>query len=228
MRKNERKYFQRNAIEEMLEKIAHALEKEINVVLIGGGAMSLKGNKEVTKDVDVAVIDSTERDEFCRTILKLGFRSKDNLSTPYKKMNAGIFVNSEGFQIDLFPETVCKRFIIHSGIVERAMHYRDYERMRVFLLSDEDIFLSKSVTERERDLDDMFVLYKKGLNEEIIISEMMYQTAASDTTLWGAFLTRKLYELEERYNITIPWKEKVEKIAVMEMETMLRREESHG
>jgi len=87
----------------------------------------------------------------------------------------------------------------------------------VLLLSDEDIFLSKSVTERDLDLEDMFILYRKGLDRTTILAEQEVQTSLSGT-LWSTFLNLKLKEMEERFDITVPWRVQVERMAIKEFE----------
>ena len=46
---------------------------------------------------------------------------------------------------------------------------------------------------------------------------MEIQNTLSET-IWEAFLCRKLYEMEERFTMTVPWKEEVEAVAIQKME----------
>ena len=75
------------------------------------------------------------------------------------------------------------------------------------------------------EIEDMYRLFIRGLDESIIISEAKYQTVLSENTLWCTLLKIKLDELEERFDITIPWKQIVEENAIREMETALQHEE---
>jgi len=221
MMQKERKYFNEETILNVLMRLGKNLKRAIPVILIGGGAMSIKGDKTMTKDVDVVIIDPEDRTDFCSAIHKLGFRKKVELFGAYKNMDAGIYTDPVGFQIDVFSEIVCKRFIINNHVIRRARYYKDFHNLKVKLLSNEDIFLSKSVTERDHDLTDMYALFIQGLREETIIEEVQRQTVLSETTLWGAFLKVKLDEIEEKFKLNIPWKDRVEKIAIQEMESML-------
>lgn len=128
-----------------------------------------------------------------------------------------VFVRDDGFNVDLFRHVICNRFRIHEGITEKASLYEAYGDLKVYLMSDEDVFLSKSVTERDRDLDDMFVLFEKGLKKNALLQEMEIQDSFSDT-IWEAFMTQKLSDLEEKFQTNIPWKRDVEEIAILKME----------
>ena len=125
MNRTTRKIFGREAIEKMLEEIGDALEGEVRAVLIGGGAMSLKGKKSATKDVDIAIVSPTEHKIFLDTLLRLGFTRTMNfdekmLIIANSMEDSPVFVNRDGAHLDIFPDTVCKRFHIHEGIIRRA------------------------------------------------------------------------------------------------------------
>jgi hypothetical protein len=69
----------------------------------------------------------------------------------------------------------------------------------VWLASREDIFLLKSVTERDKDLDDMLVLYLRGLDGRTIIRECGLQSGEhveNEKLIYEAFLAVKLEGLE--------------------------------
>lgn len=52
MNTNDRTYYDREQIENLFAGIGQNLEMGVRALLIGGGAMCLKGNKASTKDVD--------------------------------------------------------------------------------------------------------------------------------------------------------------------------------
>ena len=217
MSNDQRRQFNAEDIVEYFHSLGTHLDKPVTGLLIGGGAMSLKGNKIATKDVDLVVRSTSEFRDFLKCAKTAGFVEKTDVSQEYQELNTTVLVNPAEFQIDLFLKNVCNRLVIHDGIMERAQHFRSFGLLDIFLMEDEDLFLSKSVTERPRDLDDMYELYKKGLDETIIMEEMKVQDGLSDT-IWEAFLTMKLDELEDRFTITVPWKKNVEERAVSIME----------
>jgi hypothetical protein len=100
-------------------------------------------------------------------------------------------------------------------MVARAEVYRRSCRLSVVLLAREDIFLAKSFTERVGDLDDMAVLYRRGLDRRTILDEVVVQSKhAPHGQVWESFLAVKLAELEERFDITVPFRKAVERMAV--------------
>ena len=103
--------------------------------------------------------------------------------------------------------------MIHDGILDRATPAGVFGKLTISLMSDEDLFLSKSVTERDRDIEDMHHLYLKGLGIDTIFHEMKHQDANTKFN-WEAFMAVKLGELEERYQMTVPWKGEVEERAI--------------
>ena len=217
MSNDQRRQFNAEDIVEFFHSLGSTLDKPVTGLLIGGGAMSLKGDKIATKDVDLVVRSNGEFKDFLKCARAAGFEEITDVSQEYHELNTTVLVNPEEFHIDLFLKNVCNRLVIHDGIMKRAQDFRSFGLLDIFLMADEDLFLSKSVTERPRDLDDMYELYKTGLDETIIMEEMKVQDGLSDT-IWEAFLTMKLDELEERFTITIPWKKDVEERAVSLME----------
>jgi len=217
MTANERKHFGSENIEHYLGMLGDNLRTPVEVVLIGGGAMSFKGDKEATKDVDMVVRSKSHFNEIIYSAKKNGFENRTRGFPDYRKLEATVLVNDDEFHIDLFLQTVCKRFRVHEGIIERTAPFKQFGLLDVRLLSDEDLFLSKSVTERDHDLLDMYVLYLKGIDHKRIMKEMDLQNKFSGT-LWEAFMVRKLDEMEEKFNIMVPWKEEVENVAVEKME----------
>jgi len=212
-----RKYFGVEAVSEVLDQLGNNLEKPVTAILVGGGAMSLKGDKEATKDVDMVVMNQAEKKELIETAKRLGFTDQSNAFPTYTELAATVLVDQKGFQIDLFQETIARKFKIHQDVLERAEVFDDFSLLEIYLLADEDLFLSKSVTERDLDLADMHVLYLKGLDEDTIIQEAGIQDLFSEI-VWEAFLNQKLIELEQYAQLTIPWRKRVEEIALLKME----------
>ncbi len=217
MRDDKRKQFNSEDILEIFNVLGDHLKNPVTGLLIGGGAMSLKGNKIATKDVDLVVRSEREFRDFLNCAEATGFIIQTEIPEEYEELNTTILVNHVGFHIDLFLQNVCNRLVIHDDIMGRSQHLRTFGLLDIYLMADEDLFLSKSVTERSRDLDDMYELYKKGLNETVIKNEMRKQDGLSDT-IWEAFLIMKLDEMEERFTLNIPWKKDVEERAVRIME----------
>jgi hypothetical protein len=206
-------------IDTMLELIDRHMAKATDIIIIGGGAMALRGEKQATKDVDIVIPESADHRSFIRAIEKCGFIRPKSLARPYRIMGAIIYEHPDGYRLDIFADRICGKFLVHPKMKKRLETHSRMRRLTVHLMGREDIFLAKSFTEREGDLDDMYVLYTKGLDERIILDEADYQSRhANAGQIWESFLKVKLDELEERYDITVPFKRRVESMAIGRME----------
>jgi biotin operon repressor len=212
----ERKYFNREEITKRLQLIGERLPYPIKVYMIGGGAMGLRREKEVTKDVDIVLINPNELDVFIKTLKNLGYHHNSTISEEYEKLRvAALLRNDEFFQFDIFLKIVCNALELSDEMKRRAEEYGEFKNIHLYLAAPEDIFLFKSITERDKDLEDMIVLLRKGIDEKIIIEECQRQRLKSGR-IWEAFVVTKIEELEKRYNVTVPWKRSLLKIGEKE------------
>jgi hypothetical protein len=90
-------------------------------------------------------------------------------------------------------------------MIGRSSRFLSLEKMRVNILSPEDIFVFKAVTSRERDRDDMFAIFEKGMDFEAVKGEITAQSASSRDRSWLAFFFLGLEELREKYHAAIPY-----------------------
>ncbi|WP_297067291.1 hypothetical protein [Thermococcus sp.] len=177
----------------LLEEKARLLNIEpLQVYLIGGGNLALRGLKSATKDVDIVVLN---RGQF--SLLQ------NLLETPLPKlpvyvrqhrsqwdynlgMSAGYMHPLYGFHLDVFVKRVLNKLYLSEGMVSRAEapeEFGSHEWFKVLLVSKEDIFLFKSVTslERVRDLEDLIALVETGLDYETIINELETQLSKDES-----------------------------------------------
>jgi hypothetical protein len=68
-------------------------------------------------------------------------------------------------------------------------------------MAPEDVFLFKSITEREADILDMRSLAERGLNWDVIKEECTLQEKRK---IWEYFLVYRLEELKSRFGIEAP------------------------
>jgi hypothetical protein len=70
------------------------------------------------------------------------------------------------------------------------------------------------MTERDRDLEDMAILVRSGLNYDAIIDECIDQSNKDQRgNNWEASLELKCHELKEQYGIEIPFIKKLREIS---------------
>ena len=196
-------------LEPFLADLGGALETELELFLIGGGNLILRGIKGTTKDLDVIVKSQKEFLVLSKALSKLSFKQAASFELTYKKMDpSAIFEKKNYPRIDLFTKTVCRTLQVTSKMAERSKNTK-YKKLNVLLVSPEDIILFKSMTDREGDLEDIhLILTKEPIDWKEILDEIEEQEKLS-----GRFFSFKLLEtfelLEERYNIVVPIKRRL-------------------
>jgi len=130
------------------KKLDGALEGQLKIYLIGGGNMSLLGLKDETRDMDVILNDEGELTILKNALLKCGYGEK--YSPLYEKMGSRLVMeNEDGFRWDVFVKVVCHGLILSPNMINRCKEVRfDFKNLKLFLLSKEDVFLFKGITER--------------------------------------------------------------------------------
>ena len=212
--------FGKEYIQNELKKIDDALCEHLKLYLIGGGNMSLLGLKDATKDMDVILNKKKELYVLRDALLRCGYVEK--FLPQYQKMGSRLVMeNGDGFRWDVFIKMVCHGLVLSPGMIKRCIEMDfDFENLRIFLVSKEDMFLFKGVTERERDLEDMHLLFLQGLNFEIIKEEIKWQSENSDTA-WIAYLFQRLLRLQEEYGIVVPDMDEIKRMAEEDAATSL-------
>ena len=138
--------------------------------------MSLKGLKPETIDMDMVLLTEKSYSDIKTALLKLGYEvtSKTQYAeTVYK--NAFVLFKKGDSKIDIFVMRVCNLFDFSTAMMNRARLFGRYDKLNVRLASDEDIFLFKSITGREKDLDDLAILNGSITEWHLIINEFNNQ-----------------------------------------------------
>ncbi|MBS3138444.1 hypothetical protein J4207_01935 [Candidatus Woesearchaeota archaeon] len=184
--------------------ISTNLKKNIRCFAFGGTAMIFYGYKDETKDVDFLFEHEEERAEFTRVLEKLGFRESspfkvyipEKLRDPHRPK----MYSSETARFDLFVKK-----IFHTLLSPRmsedvyAIHeFKDVHTLKVHVLRKEHLVILKSVTERERDFEDIRTIVEKEKNFDwqYLVDEVLWQYQNGDT--WVLLDTIKmLHELRK-------------------------------
>lgn len=217
--------FDKDEVLSVLSQAGNACTFRVVAFLVGGGAMAFRGEKDATKDVDLILETESQAEELGRVFQSLGFEV--NIQPPIEcksLVDAKILTASKGMRIDIFVRQVCGKLTLSEGMVSRSEHFGDLGNLSLSICSREDIFLLKSVTERYRDLDDMIVIYRKGIDKNILFDECEHQSGFDDILhgrIWEAFLFRKIEELEGAYSISVPWKKELETKATSKLVSRL-------
>lgn len=196
--------FSRTYLETEFKKLNDRLPKHVDLYLIGGGAMSFQNLKVATKDIDVVLRSTRELELTRKALLSLGY-FVPCIRGAYAKMNtSAILENSDGFRWDLFVQVVCNGLQLSESMVKRSFELFSLEKISVYILAPEDIFVFKSVTSRDRDREDMYTLFTRGLDFDIIRDEILWQNEQDQSFAWIAFFFDGLEEFADRYKISHP------------------------
>ncbi len=197
--------FDRKYLKNEIDKLDGVLEKHVNLYLIGGGSMSFQNLKDATKDIDVVVRSENDMSLLKSALAQMGY-SVPAIRGPYKQMQASaIMENKDGFRWDIFVNVVCGGLKLSDAMADRATNLFSMDRVSINMISLEDIFIFKSITSRERDREDMYLLFLQGLDFNLIRDEITWQNDNSMSAAWVAFFFNGLEEVVERYSIVIPF-----------------------
>ncbi len=206
-----KKAFGKAPLLELLEKIGDALDGSVTVYLIGGGAMAFRNQKDETKDLDLVFTSNRDCQRFSKVLPGLGFESKQVLEKAYEKMDAtgGIWEGS-GPRLDLFVKTVCKALSLSASMEARGTLLGTFGKLRVIMLSNEDIILLKAITERPDDSDDIArIVTSVGVDWEVILQECVSQSGERQ---WFGPVLDKLNELRDKHGISAPITREIEEL----------------
>jgi len=199
-----------NKIIELFREVNDNLSNKINIYVIGGAVLLEQGLKSATKDIDIVVSSQDEFYEVISVFEKIKFESKKP-GLEYKNMNlSGILVRDD-FRIDLFYERVCGRFSLSEKMIEKSRTVLELSNLSLNLCSNEDIFLFKTMTEREGDLEDCISLAKEGLDWNKILEEIKLQIKTSGRDVWITWIGERLDILVEK-GLNIPIMSNIDKL----------------
>src|SRR3989338_4347445 len=199
--------FNREELEELLEEIGAKIERQISVFIIGGCALSFKGLKESTKDIDIIVSSKSDFDVFDRAMKESGFQSMNNRENEFYLSALAVYTKEKS-RIDVFVKQVGKMLFLTKSMIERAEEYRKYGKLTVSLISNEDIFLFKIMTSREGDIYDCDRIMRGKMDYSVIYNEIVEQSK-EEGKRWFFWVYENLCKLEEHNGISVPIKNKI-------------------
>ena len=126
-------------------------------------------------------------------------------------MNLSQILVRDDFRIDAFHQTVCKKFSLSEGMRKRAKKLLTLPHLDLYLCSNEDIFVFKTFTEREGDLQDCISLAQRGLDWNSIIDEIQAQIHHSREDVWITWIGERLDILMEK-GLNIPIIDQIDKL----------------
>lgn len=197
-------------IERLMGEIEQELDEKVSLFMIGGGTLLFQGLKPATKDIDLVVQEKGEFAVLEKALRRLGFEAKKPLFG-YEHLDLSQIFVREDFRIDLFHHKICGAFSLSGEIIGRAQTVLRLTNLSFSLCSKEDVFLLKTMTEREGDLEDCLSLAKRGLNWEIILDELKRQIKSSGNKVWITWVGERLDLLEDK-GLNIPIMREVDEL----------------
>ena len=151
------------AYPDLFVSLAKALGGPVSVYLLGGENMRMRKIKQATKDVDLVVADEGEYNALAEALARIGYRplSKSEIGPPDVKLAlSGIFVREGAPRVDVFTHVIASKLWLIGQMVRKSEVAADQGNLKLRLLSNEDVFLLKSVTDREADDVDMIEILR--------------------------------------------------------------------
>ena len=200
-----RPQFDAEYIQSELRDIGTALQTEVTVYLIGGGAMAFRGLKDTTKDIDLVATSETAFNRLLAGLDDQGYEEVSDLDETYQQLGARLCVeNPDGCRIDVFNRQVANKLIFSDAMRQRSEEYLRSNEFTVRLTALEDIFLFKSVAKRPDDIDDMNTLVQTSLDFNAIEEEIATQVELLGGKQFTTHVRESLDELYEQYEIQTP------------------------
>ncbi len=185
-----------------LNKAGSKMQRKTSAYLIGGCAMTFIGRKVATKDIDIVFRSAVDAKGFLSAIQNVGFAMVRKPTSEYNALGTfAIVEDRKGMRFDIFDRQVCRALRISEGMISRARLFQVFGDLDVYLMSPEDIFLFKGITEREADLEDMRILAEMTLDWKAIEKECLSQERSGR---WAYMLGTKLLELRTTFGIDSP------------------------
>lgn len=188
-----------------LEELGETLQTDVDVYLLGGGNLILRGLKDSTKDIDVVVEHKQLLFELVETLQQQGYEERQDLEAVYEQLDPSIVLEKQGFpRWDIFVETVAGNLQLTEPMRTRTDETRRFDHLTLHLLTVTDIFLFKAITDREGDLEDAALLARQGaIDWDEVFAELQRQEALTDRYFSFSVLDT-LDLLKDRYDIAVP------------------------
>ena len=190
--------FGSSAIRRQFSELASLINNDLTVYLIGGGALTLEELKNGTKDIDLIVREQFELKQLWHVLRSAGYEPQEELVAEYDELEAAFILEKEGRRFDVFHKQVAGVISLSESMIARSRHLFEEDGLSVEMVSLNDIFLFKAVANREDDVDDMITIAEGGINEGVIIEEIMTQLELLGSDDFLGSMKQKLDRLEEQ------------------------------
>ncbi len=221
----------------LFEDIGKNLQRKTKAFVIGGENMRIKGLKPRTKDIDIVVENEEDYNSIMDALTKLGYQPKGNVdfSTEDLRLYPSIIMeHTNRSRIDLYTKKILRTLSLSSKMISRA-DLSDFGNLRLGILKNEDVFLLKSVTSREGDVQDMAALVNMSyagdgqfrqtdFDWNIVWDEINEQEKESHLQSFSEIIRDNIEWLVQQTGITPPIRNKLQRFVLDQQIKKLLRE----
>lgn len=190
--------FESTAIRRQFSELANLITDDLTVYLIGGGALTLEELKNATKDIDLIVRRESELKQLWSVLTSAGYEPQDDLAEEYDDLEAAFILEKDRRRFDVFHEQVAGVIYLSDSMISRSRHLFDEDGLSVRMVSLNDIFLFKAVANREDDVEDMVRIAQGGIDDDVIVQEIMMQLELLGSDDFIGAMKKKLERLEDQ------------------------------
>lgn len=188
--------------EALFRLISDYISKDIECIAIGGTAMLFFNYKTATKDIDLVFKNKEDRHIFIKAIETLGYSpTSTRLVYGHKllqKKNKPLMFTRGEERFDLFVDDVFGfKIDFQSRYIAQKRDFIGKKELIIFILSKEHIVLLKSITNRDKDIEDIETVLRAepSMDWESIINLAIKQRKSNQWILIG--LEEKMQKLKK-------------------------------
>jgi hypothetical protein len=181
---------------------------KINAYLIGGGALMQFGLKGLTKDIDLVVKSKKEYEALYGIVKLLGYK-ETALTEGINRLAISAALQKEDARIDMFLDKICGKMSFSNAMVSRSKIFFEGKNLSVYAASIEDIFVFKTITDREGDKADCEAILQQSPNWNTILGEIREQSKKGEQ-VWLTYINERLLEFESK-GYAVPILKQIEK-----------------
>ena len=179
----------------LLDEISSTIDGYTDIYVIGGGAMMFMGSKEYTKDLDLVAATVEDYRSIRDALLSIGFVS-DRPSYGMERANLSDTLTREDYRVDLFDRVICGHLQLSDSMRQRSHKRYQSENLTLYSCASEDIFLLKSITEREGDVADCNNLIRGSISFDwtVFIGELNVQMSFGNP-VWITYVMERMLRM---------------------------------
>lgn len=200
---------------EMINSKLVGTSKKLNIYLIGGGALMFHNAKVSTKDLDIIITSNLELELIESILFRLGFKERV-LTIEYKNFELDKMFELDNYRLDIFNQKVCGKLGISDKMISRAKTELDLSNLKLHILSKEDIFVFKSITERDGDVEDSVKIIEQNIDWQVIKEELFSQIEESGNNNWITLFNQRLEKLDDEFGLKSPIAKEIKELSKKE------------